>query len=251
MRRGWRRRWRLRIGNTSTTTQNQITTKPGQLPGFVLLIAPSGSYRIAPYLNAALSLGFGFIVASNSKHSLVPEVAKGITVDFSDSSQALAIILSAIKRLNILCVLATDDSCVDLGNLISQHLDLPHNTIAASRLTHRKDLARQALKDAGCNIPAFQIVPIKHAADIGLDIKYPVVLKPLIPQKPSISGISCFNCSEYLSTRQPVSINFLQLPFFLYSRSSSAVLIDSFFASPMKPQVLRIITSASSSGTRL
>jgi len=183
MRRGWRRRWRLRIGNTSTTTQDQIITKPGQLPGFVLLIAPSGSYRIAPYLNAALSLGFGFIVASNSKHSLIPEVAKGITVDFSDSSQALSIILSAIKRLNILCVLATDDSCVDLGNQISQHLDLPHNTIASSRLTHRKDLARQALKDGGCNTPAFQIVPIKHAADIGLKIQYPVVLKPL-----SLSG---------------------------------------------------------------
>ena len=183
MRRGWRRRWRLRIGNTRTTTQDQIITKPVNWSGFVLLIAPSGSYRIAPYLNAALSLGIEFIVASNSKHSLIPEVAKGITVDFSDSSQALSIILSAIERLNILCVLATDDSCVDLSNQISQHLDLPHNTIAASRLTHRKDLARQALKDGGCNTPAFHIVPINHAADIGLNIEYPVVLKPL-----SLSG---------------------------------------------------------------
>ena len=183
MRCGWRRWRRLRIGNTSTTTQDRTPRKPGQVPGFVLLIAPSGSYRIAPYLNAALSLGFGFIVASNSKHSLIPEVAKGITVDFSDSSRALSIILSAIKRLNILCVLATDDSCVDLSNQIAQHLDLPHNTIAASRLTHRKDLARQALKDGGCNTPAFQIVPIKHAGDIGLNIQYPVVLKPL-----SLSG---------------------------------------------------------------
>jgi len=173
----------LHISNIDTTTQEQITTKPGQLPGFVLLIAPSGSYRIAPYLNAARSLGIGLIVASNSKHSLVPEVAKGITVDFSNSSQARSIILSAISQFNILCVLATDDSCVDLSNQISERLDLPHNPIEASRLTHRKDLAKQALKNAGCNTPAFQIISIKDAADIELDMNFPVVLKPL-----SLSG---------------------------------------------------------------
>lgn len=183
MRRGWWRWRRLRIAHISAKLQDKKLTKPGQEPGFVVLIAPSGSYRIAPYLNAALALGIKLIVVSNSKHSLIPEVAKGITVDFSDIPQARAIILSAIEQLDIICVLATDDSCVDLSNQIARHLNLPHNPATATRLTHRKDLARQALKRAACNTPKFQIMAIKDAADITLDIDYPVVLKPV-----SLSG---------------------------------------------------------------
>lgn len=182
----WRGWWwwrRLRIGSINSSTQEQIPTKPGQVPGFVVLIAPSGSYRIAPYLNAARSLGIGLIVASNSKHSLIPAVAKGITIDFSDLAQARSTILSEIKALNILCVLATDDSCVDLSNQIAEHLNLTHNPPTATQLTHRKDLARQALKKAGCNTPDFQIIPVKQAADVSLHLNYPVVLKPL-----SLSG---------------------------------------------------------------
>ena len=183
MRRSWRWRWRLRIGSINDPTAGQIATEPGLVSGSVVLIAPSGSYRIAPYLNAALSLGIKLIVVSDSKHSLIPEVAKGITVDFSDKSQARSIILSAIKRIPVVCVLATDDSCVDLSNQIARHLKLPHNSSTATGLTHRKDLARQALKQGGCNTPTFQVIAIKDAADIALKIEYPVVLKPL-----SLSG---------------------------------------------------------------
>ena len=72
---------------------------------------------------------------------------------------------------------------MDLSSQIAEYLDLPHNSITATRLTHRKDLARQALKEAGCNTPAFQIVLIKDPANIELEFNYPVVLKPL-----SLSG---------------------------------------------------------------
>ncbi len=147
------------------------------------MIAPSGSYRIAPYLNAAISLGIGLVVVSNSEHSLIPAVAKGISVDFSNLSRARSTVLAAIKQLNIVCVLATDDSCVDLSSQIAEYLDLPHNSIKATRLTHRKDLARQVLKESGCNTPDFQIVAIKNPANIALEINYPVVLKPM-----SLSG---------------------------------------------------------------
>ncbi len=169
----------------STTTQERLSTSSGasNLPGFVLLIAPSGSYRIAPYLDAVRTLGFDLIIASNSEHSLIPAVAKGITVDFSNLSQARSSVLDAIKLLNIVCVLATDDSCVDLGSQIAEYLELPHNSITATRLTHRKDLARQALKEGGCNTPAFQIVAINDPTKIELEFDYPVVLKPL-----SLSG---------------------------------------------------------------
>jgi biotin carboxylase len=158
---------------------NPTKNKTIARPGFVLLIAPSGSYRIGSYVNAAKSLGIDILVVSNSEHSLVAEVAEGITVDFSDLPRARQLILTAIEKLNILCVLATDDSCVALSSQIAGLLNLPHNSTTASELTHRKDLARQALQKAGCNTPEYQVINIKRAPLTGLTIEYPVVVKPL------------------------------------------------------------------------
>jgi biotin carboxylase len=164
----------------------------------VLLIAPAGSYRVTPYVNAALSLGIELIVVSNSEHSLITAVAEGITVDFSDPAQALSKILSAISQFNILCVIATDDACVELSSQIAKCLKLPHNSTTATRLTHRKDLARQALKKAGCNTPLFQLIEIKKTADTLLEIPFPLVIKPL-----SLSGsrgvIRANNRNEFLN----------------------------------------------------
>jgi len=155
------------------------TTKPGSEPGFVLLIAPSGSYRIAPYLDAAKSLGMNILVVSNSQHSLVPEVAAGITVDFEKFDDTIDTILTAIKPLAIRCVLATDDSCVEISSHIAQVLKLPQNKPEAAALTHRKDLARKALKAGGCNAPEFQVIRLDMAEQLASSIDYPVVIKPL------------------------------------------------------------------------
>ena len=147
------------------------------------MVAPSGSYRIAPYIEAAKSLGINILVVSDSKHSLVAAVSEGITVNFSNPPQALKKILGAIDKFNILCVLATDDSCVLLCSQIAAQLNLPHNSATASELTHRKDLARQALQIAGCNTPEFQVISINETPETLLNIDYPVVIKPL-----SLSG---------------------------------------------------------------
>ena len=66
----------------------QTHSKPGPEPGFVLLVAPAASYRVAAYTRAARNLGMPIMVVSNSEHSLVPEIAQGITVDFDDPEQA-------------------------------------------------------------------------------------------------------------------------------------------------------------------
>jgi len=181
--RGWWWWWRLRINISNSQPPLYRLTKPGQKPGFVLLIAPSGSYRIAPYVKAAQSLGVGILVVSNSEHSLVPEVSAGITVDFSDRPQARELILGAVSNREILCVLATDDSCVHLCSEIAQQLNLPQNSPESSKLTQRKDLARLALQRAGCNTPSFQIISLSNLAVRLIDIEYPVVVKPL-----SLSG---------------------------------------------------------------
>ena len=153
--------------------------KPGPEPGFVLLVAPSGSYRIAAYTKAARALGMSILVVSNSKHSLVPEIANGITADFGQPEHAYSTIIESIQDLNIACVLATDDSCVELCSRVAKYLGLAQNSAAAAKLTQRKDLARVALSNAGCNTPKYQIVAINNARPATLSIEYPVVIKPL------------------------------------------------------------------------
>jgi biotin carboxylase len=145
----------------------------------VLLVAPSGSYRIAAYTRAAHALGMPILVASNSSHSLVAEVASGITVDFTHPDQAYADIIAAIGDLRVACVLATDDSCAALCSRIAAFLGLPQNSTQAALLTQRKDLAREALSAAGCNTPAYQRLAIADASPANLRVDYPLVLKPL------------------------------------------------------------------------
>jgi hypothetical protein len=157
----------------------QSTSKPGHKPGFVLLMAPAKSYRISPYLKAALALNLKILLVSNSKYSLVPEVAHGVTVNFTDQVQAQSIILEAIQDLNVKCVLATDDSCVSLSNQIAQVLGLKHNQPLAAILTHRKDLARNAAQTFGCNTPEYQVIELQQSSQCANSVTYPVVVKPL------------------------------------------------------------------------
>ena len=162
---------------------HQNHAKPGSTPGFVLLVAPSGSYRIAAYTSAAKTLGKPIIVISNSEHSLVSEIANGINVDFSLPEQAYDLIIEAIKSLRIDCVLATDDSCVELCSRVAGYLGLPQNKTDAALLTQRKDLGRKALFEAGCRTPDYQVIAIAGVIAGSritiLSIDYPVVIKPL------------------------------------------------------------------------
>ena len=142
-------------------------------------MAPSGSYRIAAYTRAAQALGMPILVVSNSAHSLVAEVASGITVDFNQPDQAYADIIVAVDAIDVACLLATDDSCVALCSRVADYLGLPQNSAAAALLTQRKDLARDALATAGCNTPAYQRIEIATATAAALSMPYPVVVKPL------------------------------------------------------------------------
>lgn len=142
-------------------------------------MAPSGSYRVSAYTRAARNLEMPIMVVSNSEHSLVPEVANGITVDFSLPDQAYTDILSALETINVACVLATDDSCVELCGRVAKTLGLPQNSAAAALLTQRKDLGREALSRAGCNTPDYQVVKIVDHGEVPLSVEYPVVVKPL------------------------------------------------------------------------
>jgi len=150
----------------------------------LLLVAPHSSYRIAPYLNAAQSLGVDVLVASTSEHSLVSAVAEGLRIDLDHPEHTLKIILDAARERAFTGVIATDDSAVSLAALVAKRLELPHNSADAVQLTHRKDLARARLAEHRVPVPGFTRIDLH--ADIAAQaatLRFPCVLKPL-----SLSG---------------------------------------------------------------
>ena len=150
----------------------------------VLLIAPYSSYRIAPYVEAAQRLGIELRIVSEGRHSLVAAVADGIHVDFSDPDTALTRILEAVAERPVDGVIGCDDATVELAARVAGRLGLVCNPPMASRISRRKDLARQCLASAGIPVPGFQLVhPAQDPVACCRGLSYPMVAKPV-----SLSG---------------------------------------------------------------
>jgi len=144
------------------------------------LIAQSGSYRIAPYIQAARKMGLEVLIASRGEFSLVTEVYEGLHIDLGDADSALATILDEARQRPFAGVLGCDDSTVELAARAARALDLPHNPPQAAQLSRRKDLARAHLALAGCPVPIHCLVDldtplVKQMAGL----PWPCVVKPL------------------------------------------------------------------------
>ncbi len=146
----------------------------------LLLISFHNSYRIAPYIKAAIKLGLEVTIASEGKHSLVSEVANGLHVDFGDAEASLAEILKAHRVKPFIGILGSDDLTVELAAHAASALGLPHNPPQAALYSTRKDLARAQLALADCPVPIHCLLdmsqPIKKQM---AGLPWPCVLKPL------------------------------------------------------------------------
>ncbi len=148
--------------------------------GRLLLIAPHSSYRIVPYLRAAARLDVDVLVASTSEHSLTNAVAQGLRIDLHEPETALALIADAHRQQPFSGVIGSDDGAVELTARAAQLLGLPHNPPAASRLTRRKDLARECLRDAGLPVPTFRRIDLSQPLGAQIDgLHYPCIAKPI------------------------------------------------------------------------
>lgn len=145
----------------------------------MLIIAPPGSYRLAPYLNASKKLHLTTLIASVSKYSLLPRGCEGIHINLNKPDQALQDILQLAKEKPFIGILGTDDTTIELASQVAAQLNLPHNPASATRLTQRKDLARDFLSKAGANIPWHKKLHIQDDIDSQNNMPYPVVVKPL------------------------------------------------------------------------
>lgn len=150
------------------------------IKGRLLLISHHNSYRIAPYIKAAIKLGLEVSIASEGKHSLVSEVANGIHINFNNLHSTLDTILAEHSLKPFTGVLGSDDQTVELAAFTAKALELPHNSPQAAQCSFRKDLARAQLALADCPVPIHCLLdlrlPLKKQM-VGLP--WPCVLKPL------------------------------------------------------------------------
>lgn len=146
----------------------------------VLLIAPHGSYRTAPFIDTAVRHAVEVLVVSEGRHSLVGAYADGLHVDFRDSDGAVEIITQQAVANPCSGVIATDDATTELACRVASSLGLPCNEPDAVRVARRKDLARRCLAQAGLPVPAFRTIDLDRplAPQLG-GLIYPCVVKPL------------------------------------------------------------------------
>lgn len=145
-----------------------------------LLIAQPNSYRIAPFIQAAQSMGLDVLIASRGEHSLITEINAGLHIELDDLLGAAKTILNHAQQVNFVGVMGSDDSTVELAAMVAEKLNLPHNPPSAARLTRRKDLARAHLALAGCPVPIHCLIDLRKPLQKQMSgLPWPCVIKPL------------------------------------------------------------------------
>ena len=146
----------------------------------VLVIAPHGSYRTSPFIQAADRLNVDVLIASQGEFSVVSEYVRGLHIDLNYDDKALALILAEAKKQAFSAVIATDDVATELAAQVAAKLNLPHNLPQSVKIAQRKDLARQCLKTAEVKVPEFDLLSTtKPLSQQPVHISFPAVVKPV------------------------------------------------------------------------
>jgi len=146
----------------------------------VLVIAPHGSYRTAPFIQAAKKLDIDVLIASQGEHSIVSDYVQGLHIDFTNENQAIETILAEAKKQAFSGIIGTDDTTTELAAHVAGKLFLPHNDPQAVKIAQRKDLARLSLKKSGVKIPEFELLTMtKSLSAQTIQVSFPAVIKPV------------------------------------------------------------------------
>lgn len=146
----------------------------------VLVIAPHGSYRTAPFIKAANQLNIDILIASQGEHSIVSDYVKGLHIDFQDEKKSVDVILAEAQKQPFSGIIGTDDVTTELAARVAAKLNLPHNNPQAVKITQRKDLARLTLKNTEVKIPKFDLLTTSQPlSQQDITVKYPAVIKPI------------------------------------------------------------------------
>lgn len=146
----------------------------------VLILAPPTSYRVPAYRQAARALGIELVLVTEGSHSLIAAREDGMRVDFGAPEDVVARVLAEARKRPFAGVVATDDSTVEVASRAAMALGLPHNPLAAARVSRRKDLARECLRRAGLPVPSFRTLDLSRDLRAqARGVRFPCVVKPL------------------------------------------------------------------------
>ncbi len=146
----------------------------------VLVIAPHGSYRTAPFIQAANKLNVDVLIASQGEHSIVSDYVQGLHIDFQNEEQAIETILTEAGKRAFSGIIGTDDTTTELAAQVAKNLALPHNEPQAVKTAQRKDLARLCLEKSGVKIPRFDVLTTtKPLPEQNIHVDFPAVIKPV------------------------------------------------------------------------
>lgn len=149
-------------------------------PPRVLILAPHGSYRLAPFVSAATALELAVVVGSESRFALGTSGAEAVRVDFEEPDGVLDRLLVMHQAAPFVAVVGTDDASTELAALVSARLGLPHNPVDSTRIARRKDLARERLAARGVRVPAHRILDRHRELKTQIvGLEFPVVAKPV------------------------------------------------------------------------
>jgi len=166
----------------------------------VLIIAATTGYQIRSFGRAAETLGVRLVFASDRCDQLEdPWWDQAIPIRFHDESASVRSIVAAMSSAPPDGVVAVGDRPVTIAARVLEAFGLPGNPTAAALASRNKLESRTMLEAAGLPVPAFRPVSLNEdPAEIGLSVRYPVVLKPLA-MSGSRGVIRADNASQFVS----------------------------------------------------
>ena len=193
----------------------------------VLVIAPHGSYRTAPFIKAAHNLNVDVLIASQGEHSIVSDYVQGLHIDFKEPKQAIETILTEAKKHSFCGIIVTDDTTTELAAFVAEKLSLPHNEPQAVRIAQRKDLARLSLKTSDVKIPEFDLLSTaKPVLEQNIKVSFPAVIKPVALS--ASRGVIRVNNGEELEQAVERITQMLSIELHLLDEVKNVLLLEEF-----------------------
>jgi biotin carboxylase len=154
------------------------------LPGELLVLVPTTSYRLDDFRAAARRLGVALVVGSDRCHKIQDfygEERELLSLDYRRPERAAEQIAEAARSRPIRGIVAASDPTAVIAAIAAERLGLPHNPPAAARRAANKHAMRVALREAGLPVPAFRLFPADSDPEAAArECRTPCVLKPLI-----------------------------------------------------------------------
>ena len=151
------------------------------MPPRVLLLAPTTTYRLHPFLEAAGRLGIEVVVGDDRCHMLAEQWGDdSLYMEFSRPKEALETVLEFCRKNPVDTILPVDDRTVKLAAEASVALNLRHNRPDAADAARNKYLMRLRFAESHVRSPTFTKIRLDTPPDgAAARAVYPCVLKPL------------------------------------------------------------------------